>query len=215
MPGNYYRFKHSQKGSTTTGAKTVTPTVRKAVKKEVKKAVARDQEFKMLDTQIQQNATTAGVLTPLDNPSVGTADNQRIGDEIVVRSIRAAFKITMQGSSTNDVVRIIIFADKHGYNVPLVTDLIGPIGTTQSVISPYSRFYKERFHVLYDKLFVLNNAKTQNYAFVKKFKRRMRSRFAGVSSFTNQLYVLHISDESTSGNEPLIDGWFRVTYTDA
>lgn len=148
----------------------------KKVSKAVKKFV-----MKKLDNQVEdkwrlhatgsyaapQEVTTNGQLTLLNACVQGTAQEQRIGTKIRLKSM--IFRIWVRGQSNQAVsgqstLRCVLFFDKqnNGAATPaataLYTDMFGP-GIAQNVAGTLAPFnentVKERYKILRDKTFVL------------------------------------------------------------
>lgn len=171
-------------------------------------------EWKFHDTTVTQFATNTGQLSGLDYPSIGTGAENRIGNEITVRSVEARYHASLNGSTAN-VIRVILLVDLQGYNSPAVTDIIqaANVGTAFMPISPYSYQYRKRFKILWEGTFMLCTA-------IPEFTQRIKipcnltSCFIGASTFVNQLYWLVCSDESNPTNYPVVNACFRAVYSD-
>lgn len=173
-------------------------------------------EKKHYDTHISQTMGWGGLLVSLDNPAIGTGDQQRIGNEIYVKSILMRSGITMPSGAAYSNCRVLILRDLQGMNTPAVHDVLDPT-TLNTPSAPYSlmnRGYATRFRVLADAVISMNQSGGQIASYIRFIKGGFKTRFVGGSTFTNQLYVLFINDFAISSTSPTFMASVRVDYYD-
>lgn len=174
-------------------------------------------EKKHLDYNISQAITQAGSLTLMSNVSQGVGDTQRIGTKAYLLSMFCHFIFAQNPASTVDNIRLMMIVDKQGYNSPVVTDVLEPgtVGGGLAPISQFNRNYMGRFRILFDKMFTLDNVNRQSIEFRKILRINVKSHYIGAgTTFMNQVYLLHIGDNGNVLQLPIINGVFRLMYTD-
>lgn len=186
-------------------------------KKQVKRIVRFQQEKKNFPFYIiNGSASTAGTITKLTIIPQGDSGTTRDGNNVNITRIQFRYSFAY-GDATN-VCRIIIFQWKNDdtNDFPTVAKLIqDPVNNSwlgsQIFANPDARILYDRLH------FVSGNgfAVTGSRAVIKSKKYAKKLKYnAGVNTGSNQLYVLYLSDSSTS-THPTFNMWGVVSYTDS
>lgn len=169
-----------------------------------------------------QNVLSTGQIASLTDVSQGDGDTQRDGDQLTMTSLQVNYFLSMPLVSLGDVtnyIRIIIF-QYHPFasSVPGITDIL----LTADFRAPYAHDKRFDFNILADKTFVLtaqsatapnSNAIKMNKFFIKTFKRRKIQFTAGGVNGTNKLYILYISDSTTTPH-PSVSWYIKLNYKD-
>lgn len=180
-----------------------------------------------LETKYHVQVNTAsspdwsGVDALMNDITVGTADTQRIGDEIDMKSVQLKYVVT-RGDGTN-VVRAILF-QWFDESTPTLADILRPasIGSIGGVVAHYHHdnlnAKPQKFQILYDKTHLVNDVgyPTALGKFsTSKFKhRRVQYSAASSNPVSNRLYLAFISDSAAAAH-PSVNYSLRLRYTDA
>lgn len=184
-------------------------------------------ENKFYDTvfdgvNIDSSFSNAGVYQ-INNVSEGTSSNQRIGQDIDVKSIFARLVFTL-GDTTN-LIRLMIVQDRNsknnGNNYPAISEVLEyttGFATQQYLMSPLKvSSEKGRWRVLLDNVVILNANEPQ---FVLEWYKEVNikktfEKAAGANSEgKNSIYIMWVSD-SGADPDPDVSGVIRCKYIDA
>lgn len=159
--------------------------------------------------------STSGVLQCLNLIAQGDGETDRTGDSVMIKSVHANIKYTMNAAATGTTIRTILFWYKQPQGAtPISTFVLQGV----SQMSCYNHDNAGLYTVLYDSTTVLNI--TGNQEICKSFTRKfynIHETFDGVNANigdiqTNALWILFISDEAT--NTPTITGRAEILYVD-
>lgn len=177
-------------------------------------------ERKFNDTvYAEAKQTTTPVITWISDISQGTDYNQREGLSVKLASLQ--FKGTVYASDTvsglgaryESLVRVIIFCDMEGGSGFSAADLLE---ASTNINSPLNHTNGKRFIVYHDKYYTVSSG-GPSIKEVKVF-RKNNEHIRWSNSTTGQreghLYVLTMSDETVSDNEPSISWYARIRYID-
>lgn len=144
----------------------------------------------------------------------GDGITNRTGNSVLVKSILTRLRIVKASSPTATYVRVYIVQDNQQISdtVPAISDLLQAV----DVDSALSRDTCGRFKVLYTKTVCLNN-NNPTWHIEKVHKLRHHIRFNGTTGTDIQkggLYLMLLSDQTTVANQPILDGWLRISYHD-
>jgi len=171
----------------------------------VKKAIARVAEKKYFDvTNNADQTTTAGEVIALGALAEGTADNNRLGNELTWKSVGYHFQCTQAvGVSTGGLCRVILFVDRQANgSAPSVTTVLQAADFRSFV----NIDYQKRFQILDDTVVSVGaNAGIATAAIVapvwisrwKKLDMAAMFGTTSTSALTNALFMLVISDVAT------------------
>nr|UOF81670.1 capsid protein [Cressdnaviricota sp.] len=183
-------------------------------------------ELKFLDVSVsnlQFNST--GTIRLLNGIVQGTDYNQRIGRQIILKSIYLRMYLFPNAAATNvgDVLRIILgFDEQPNGALPIVTDIL----TSASTTAANNLNNRDRFKILVDKTFPVGQAITANaVAPIRGFKKVYKKcnwpvTYSGTTAdiaslATGSLFILTVS-ENVAG----ITCWdanyhSRIRFTDS
>jgi len=195
----------------------------KSVNKKVNRILSHIEMKRTLRT-LQTVVTDSGLVTWLSSVDKGTGGDDRIGEEIVSKSIEIAYRLNFTAASTHDfeVIRVLVFVHKtqQGLNpVPSV------ILENLTVESPINQALQDRYRFIYDKTHVLNRLSalavdTATHVFRKKIRlRNMKVHFnqttivegTGVGGEKNQILLLVFTSASANGATLNFSSDFRYT----
>lgn len=180
--------------------------------------------YSLLNPEFKLNITerTAGAVSSdsptfqcLTNMGQGTDDNQRIGKNILCKSLSYRMFFTQQ-SSQDAIVRVIIFVDTAGQGTtPAITDVL----RSAEVVSGLNTDNGKRFTVLRDYFFSLSNGSHAIRVFKDHIKLQHHAEFDGtdatVGSTTNgHVWVLQLSNVAAASNPPQITSNIVFRYID-
>lgn len=183
-------------------------------------------ELKYVDVGVQQNNfDDAGIGILLNGLAPGTGASQRIGKKVTIKTIqmRAAISANVAGTNTfSGMVRCFIVYDKQA-NAAFPT--VGAILEQATGSSPMNMDNRDRFLVLYDRQFALDQLGGNPSAQIKMYKRvNLTTVFnagtAGtVADITSgSIYVVFIGEGVSvvaPTNIPFVRWYSRIRYEDA
>lgn len=157
----------------------------------------------------------------ITGPTVGTADQNRIGDQIEVKNVELRWSAYIQPGfvvvNGSDSVRVVIFqwtADDTTALVP--NSVFQSSGFGISYLSPYTHDTRYEYKILYDDIVTLSSNgpdAVDRVVLVNPARKKVQYINGGVTG-TNNIYMAIISDNNTA-NAPLYDYYFRVHFFDA
>jgi len=174
-------------------------------------------ENKHYDVNLSQNVVTAGTLTLLSNIGQGVDDTQRVGNTLHLRSLFLNILVKQNAVSLTDNVRIMIVRDKQNYNTPAISDILEPgvLGAGLAPLAHYNHYYMSRFKVLYDKIFSISTGGGESFHIKKWIPLFCDSHYIGASTvFKNQIYLVHVGDNTNVLALPTINTSARIIYQD-
>lgn len=218
---NYHRYKQGRKS----GAVVHRAVKSKALTRKVKRIVSKDQEQKYIDTVFSSSGfNDAGLLTKLTPINQGNAQQQRVGDRVLLKNVQfnlSSLNATNLGVNlTANPTRLILFLwesnDAIADDPPTVADIIQYPGVITSACSPLAFQTRKggRAKFLLDKTFwhyndVINSVQIK---FKKLLKDRRIQFNAGVATGDGHLYCLFLSNAVANSS---LYGYTRVIYTDS
>lgn len=176
-------------------------------------------EIKYYDFNITQGPSYTGLLNILTNIPAGNLEGERIGNSAFLKTMYANFIINKNPALIGTQnIRVILLMDKQGYNVPIITDVLEPalLGTANAPLALYNKNYLNRFTIYFDKIVTVNDSKTETVILKKYIRIRKKAHYIGLgTSFSNQMYLLHISSEGNILQLPTVSASFRTAYSDS
>lgn len=159
---------------------------------------------------------TAPVIAPMGNPTIGTSDSNRIGDQITMLTARIRYSLEL--ADTTNAVRVIILAFKDvNFAAFTMSDLMNTIGSSteeQEVMSYYNRDQLTRFQILYDKIHFLDEFHPYlQQDLVIKLKDMKQQFVGGSQDCSNQIFIVAYSD-SAAATHPQLQVSARFTFID-
>lgn len=170
-------------------------------------------EYKYIDVASTANAmsytSTYGILNTIPQ---GSAESQRIGDSLKLQNLTLRFNI--QRTSADSFARILIVWDKQNAAAS-ASDILTGLGTVNSTNGPKN--YDKRFvtSILYDKTFNVNSNHPQQMEDIVVTVDQHTQYAAGTTTInTGALKILYLSNLSAGANNPNLNYYARLTYTD-
>jgi hypothetical protein len=173
--------------------------------------------------------TSGGSVINLSNIAQGTDYFNRVGDSILGQSMQLTATIRGNTSTASHRLRVLLVSDKEQNGTdPTFGELLQ--GGTSPITQPYNLFYEQRFNVLYDEVFVINNViglatGGTSSGFIaeqliapsldRKWNKHVlydATAAADASNRENALYLMLISDDAANG--PVFLYNFRFRFTD-
>ena len=182
-------------------------------------------EFKALDIALTGTFSTTAAMACLNAPAPGTAMNQRIGREIMIRSIEVRLTATSDANAAGVVGgiwnRCIIFYDRQTNTAaPAVTDLL----TAADCWAPRNLDNRHRFTILHDSRFFLSpvtpgiDVMHRDLSWYRRMRHPTTYNAVGggtVADITSGgLFILLLGTEAVGSNPPIANGYARIRYTD-
>jgi len=192
--------------------------VSKTVKQYVKRTLAARIEDKYTDSVYAAYAPTYTYnlwVTAITMPTVGTSDNERIGDKIRPTKLQVCGQ--MYGVNISHIIKMIFFR-WHPNTTPTGNDIMDSTytGTARAPWAPYNHNQRASYTVLKVKQLQISSTGTQNQTFKFNISRKKLANIqfaSGGATGTNLMYVLMIQDGfATLGS---IDMVARLWYEDA
>lgn len=202
------------------------PLQKKEVTKLIKSHEAKTIEKKYVYNSFNVNATNASNPFAVLLPSIGTGPNNRIGDDIRSCDFWMRYSIVVpQGvivSDETNYVRCIVFQWKQ-QTVPALGDVLETIGSFFAY-APYRQDNLMNMKILYDKAHVLtadisagvsnSNTIVKGQVNISQNELLKSTTFNSTTSATNLLYILFVSDSSTTPHPNPVGG-YMYRYCDA
>jgi len=210
--------------------------VKKEVKYEIKKALKSEQEMKWFGSGFAPTAVYSGAGYQQQNMTLisrGSADNERNGDEINIKSININVGMIGPVTSGNSFqhIRCMVFQMKNIDTTPvapqvneiLLADIATGVRSTYSFRAPD---FMSKYTMLYDKVFTVDETDTTSFLSPAhtKFLRikvplkyaKKHIRFRGTNTDSDcSLWIAFIGSEPTSATNATVECEYRVLYTDS
>lgn len=199
------------------------------VKKILKKEIAKKEEYKNVSTNGNTDATTTANLNCLTEILAGTSVEERVGNEVISKSLDLRYDITLPSTPSYPVyVRCLIIRDTQGSkaNDPTcltatsATDLIlnpGGVNTYNHVVQK-NILVKDRYIILYDKLHKLSVAgpDTHYREYYKKFKNQKVKFYddGATDREKGHLWFIYFSNFAAGVNAPKMIWYSRFKFTE-
>lgn len=193
---------------------------KKMVSSLIKQIASSNVEIKHFDQSSAAAISVSGLLVNVSDITRGDDVTQRIGNQVSIKNIHLKVTWTLGTNATAQRVRTMIVVDKQGFNTPVVTDIIDTSfvggGGGYSSIGYYYWDYRKRFKVIYDHVSCLTSSgSNQTIHLDRKASLNLKSQYIGASTtFTNQVYLLFIADDSNVLDFPACYYSTRITFTD-
>lgn len=159
-----------------------------------------------------------GVILPMTYVSQGTDYTNRIGDSIKLQKIEFKAALVKSNSSITTTCRCIIFRDLDNYGTaPTISDVLDAGAAGGNVLAQYNWLNRERFSILYDEMFTLDQVANPGEMIGWKAAHEGHVKYVGTaaaaaSNGKGSIYILMVSDEAT--NTPTYRHSTRLTFTD-
>lgn len=173
-------------------------------------------EKKKHDAQVNTTIGTTGNVQILSGIAQGDGIGNREGNSIKVNSLYLRGALTIHGSATASICRIMLVRDKQqiGDTEPALSDVLQSVDHT----SPLNSATVGRFKIMWDKTYVLKQTTNTTIFFKKYFKlarSRLHCRFnagAATDLQKNHLYLMIVTSEATNLPAVVIDS--RLGFID-
>ncbi len=220
MPRRYSRKSYSSRPGYGSCAKMVYGDAQKALT--LARSVKRLLNVEIKNHDVQQTAIAiinSGSIIQLSNIASGDTTNTRDGAQVKMVGYDLNFQINQNVSATAmTFVRVMLVQDKQtNQAIYAIGDLLEDTSDDDIITSPRNLDNKNRFTVLYDRIFVLSKNGT-NGAVVRKYvKKDVLLRYddstPSIADLTqNSLSLVQISSEVT--NVPSITFFGRLRFID-
>lgn len=183
--------------------------------KDLEKKVEATVEVKMFNVADSVAVNSSGDLLNLCGIVQGTDYNQRLGNEVIVKSIDVRANHQQHANAVNTTIRYMLVQDRQ-----TVADAAGfttlDILSTTSVNSFLNRLTIGRFKVLFDRTFQMSDSGNNGGYLKEHVDCFIPVRWNGTAATDiqrNNIALLRISDEAT--NTPTSNATIRLRYTDA
>lgn len=187
-------------------------------------------EYKAIDvSNPNAQVTNAGGVVLLNGCARGDDIGERDGRQITLRSVDIRMELQPIGTATSPhAIRIIVFVDKQANGTaPTPANVLTLTGSAEATVSAQNLEYRNRFWILSDKVYTFGCEYGGAAVGVEKLvatrfwrslniKTTFNSGTAGTVAdiATNSLYLLAISDTATAAQEPFLQFYSRVRFTD-
>lgn len=161
-----------------------------------------------------QTVDWLGGLNSFTDIVQGSAQTQRVGDELRLKSIDLRYQIAC--ADTTQCMRIIVFQWFQN-TVPTVNNILYSNGTAQAPFGALNFEQRRNYRILYDRMHSLDIiTEIQNGVHVRIWKipkRNIVFTTTGTTVGNNKCYIYFISDSSVAPH-PTLTWQIRVNYTD-
>jgi len=181
-------------------------------------------ELKAVDVSGQINADLTGGVALLNGLGPGSDINQRIGRQIMMKSVMVTFQLNVTaGTGVDQVHRVLIVYDRQANAAaPTTANIISAAGSGYDVIRPKNLENRSRFKILFDRTYYLNASGESLSGRVEKFYRRLAhpTTFnAGVAGTiaditTGSLYIVCVGNIAVGATAGQLTYFSRVRYDD-
>lgn len=157
---------------------------------------------------------TAGVIHPLSDPQVGTARNQLIGRDFLIKNLLIRYQLFV--SDSTNTIRVVIFQWNLN-SIPSVTDVLEdyPSSLVVGPLSPTKIENKSNIRILYTNCFALQTGILDSVVDKVNIKRNLRAQYNDDGSKgIGHVYILLVSD-SVAVAHPTYTILSRCRYTDS
>ncbi len=188
---------------------------------------ATDQERKFVDVLFNianiDDASTTGSIFLLNGVGAGTANFQRLGKKIAMRSLylQLAIEKNPAAATNNDYVRLMVVLDRQANEAaPIVSEILElttPTNPFLDMWAPNNLGNSKRFVTLYDQRLVFHRTFIEG-RIVKKFltlNQTVNYDNAGADIAdltTNSLWLVLIGSVATGGAVPSVTGFSRLRF---
>jgi len=196
------------------------------------KKLEHTQELKYVDYVDTTAITTTGVVIPLSILAQGDDADDRIGEQVTAKYMNMKFRLTKSVASANvNIVRVLVFWDLQTNGVGPIqftstspnTGLLDNLTITDRLLSPPNYRAKERYKILYDKVFI-DNAQSSAMTEAKFIRRNFKLGGAKIkysdsngntASLVSRSLWFMILGNTASTTETAPGNSFRFYFTDA
>jgi len=210
MPRHYKKRKYYKKNKSTKAI------AYKALK--IAKKASASIETKFIDTPIPVTSVnwSGTPISQLNDSLQGLADNEHVGDQVLITSIRWRGQFSNNGSNASHM-RMIVFYDKYN-TVNSPGDILEVTGTAQSTVSDYTIDKRSDYIILFDRVFNVDG--TALFTKYSRGRKRImkKTKFDSGTSSIEKGVIKHfaISDlDPTATPQCQYQMYFRVYYNDA
>lgn len=180
-------------------------------------------EWKYIDANLSAPMNTVPVYTLMNALAPGTGASQRVGQNVLIRSLELRGYLAADGGAANSqTVRWLVLLDRqtNGAVPAAVTDFLNP-GTVNGLRALTNR---KRFKILLDRTSVLSpftqDGAQSKFHIYMKFRRPIKVEFNGgvagtiADIATNSLFFVAMGTEAAGATDGLYAVTFRIRYTD-
>lgn len=176
--------------------------------------ILRSQETKAFDrAQTALAIPLTGSRILLSNIPEGTAEGERIGDQIHVQSIELNFQWQV-ADSTNTVRAVIVKLRDPGTDYLEASELFAQ-GTAYATLSPFNYNNRKRYNILWDSgpmtLTTQDPQLTRRVNISPKFPVTFQS---GSSLIGQNLIYMYLVSDSAVSTHPVFTGFAQIKYKD-
>lgn len=211
----YYRRRRRRTYKRRPKKQPTTRTVTRIVKKELSKSVEKKFVLSEFTGAISDNIN----FNRLNTPGNGTADNERVGDTIYLKSIYYNYSFIVDDGTNLVRFMIIQWLNDSSHNPPVGSSILEG-SSTIPVQAPYSMNNSQNYRILYDKTHTLSdtgaNRVIQRRGYITKIPCRkvvFTNNDANAANVKKgQIYLVQVSDSVLSG--PDLSVVCKLNYTD-
>lgn len=177
-------------------------------------------EFKYLDTSAAPTTNNTGTFVLLNGLQKGDDVNNRDGRSIRIKSLEHRLFLQHNSSSTDSMVRVILFIDKQPNGAAPSSGSVLISGNT--ITSPRNLEWRKRFVILSDKTYVLSTDGGKYYVApkAKYLDLDMHTAYSTTDAGTvtdilsNALYMYVLGATQDLTNYPTISYYNRIRFVD-
>lgn len=195
------------------------PVQKKAVSKMINKALDTRIEDKYVVQGGPVSPSSVGTIFTFGNPTIGTGVNDRIGNVIHSKRIKARFTVingTTAGVGEINDCRIMVLQWKAvSPNAPTIPEILTLNGGFMDSTSLYVNTMSSSFNVLYDRVFTVNPTDGPKHFSINLSKYIHKISYnSGTTAGYNNFFMLLWSDSSVL-NHPIFNFTLKHYFEDA
>ena len=176
--------------------------------------IKRGFELKHFDSStLATDVDFTGQIIDLNNIAQGDGDTNRDGDKAMMTSYELRGRIQNVTGET-PATRVILYLDKSGNGVPLVTELLLDTGTALSVSSMYNQDFRSKFIILQDRTYTSDLYHPTIIIHWRGKLRKMVSWSGGGSTITQNKLKMCLISSASAGTGADVRFYGRVFFTD-
>ena len=201
----------------TLNVKTYTSRSKKVYNRNLYKKVRDTTEYKHIDKSYSGYANKTGSLTLLNGLATNVVPTGRIGAEILMKSITMRLHFYTTASCPSQAIRyMLVYVKQPQGQAPILTDLVPSVEYLKAETT------KDRFFIIYDKTFIINQFGTSgDRKFITKYKKMslpvdysLNNNGIITDIDIGALYLLILGTEVSGSTDAQFKCYNRIYFTD-
>jgi len=178
-------------------------------------------EKKFVDTEINGDITTTGIVTPINLIATGTDFFERIGRKVLIKSFQVRSFMGLENINNASGVRLMLVYDKQTNGaLPAIGDILGIPIASNPFVAMLNLNNRDRFVILWDKIYRMDLG-SGIVTVLKKYKKLSHETvFSGTTAAigsiaTGGLYLVQIGSVAAGTTDVDQSSVVRIRFQDA